>query len=107
MSGIDKTNASYRQAEGVRHRSQLTVIPFNSAIILQELIMKAAKAENTAPSALAQLARAWSELEERKRIIKMKPLPKAIDVTPRKRQARPPAAFVELPQAQVEPPKTT
>ncbi len=68
--------------------------------------MKAAQAENTTPSALSQLARAWSELEERKRVIKMKPAPKPVDVSKPRKSSRKAAAFVELPQAQVEPPKT-
>jgi hypothetical protein len=35
----------------------------------------------TAPSARAQVARAWDVLEERKRLIRMKPKPKDIDTT--------------------------
>ncbi len=32
------------------------------------------------PSEIASLAKAWDTLEERKRILRMKPAPKAIDV---------------------------
>jgi hypothetical protein len=39
---------------------------------------------------LALLARAWTDLEDRKRILRMKPLPKAIDVSPAKTAARVP-----------------
>lgn len=61
---------------------------FTQAIELQRLAMDAAHHPKTSPSALAQLMRAWSELEERKRIIRMKPAPKPIDVTAKpKRQA--------------------
>lgn len=35
------------------------------------------------PGQLATLVKAWDTLEERKRIIRMKPAPKAIDVTPK------------------------
>ena len=53
---------------------------FMQAKELQALLMDAARdAECTGP-ALAQVARAWSELEERKRVLKMKPKPKDIEV---------------------------
>ena len=32
------------------------------------------------PSELASLSKAWNELEERKRILRMKPMPKPVDV---------------------------
>ena len=107
MPGITLANSQFCQAKQARHRSNLTVIPFETAIRLQELIVQAAEAPETTPAALAQLARAWSELEHRKRVIKMKPDPKPIDVTPRNRKSqRKAAAFVELPQAPEPPPKT-
>jgi hypothetical protein len=37
--------------------------------------------EKVTPSALAQLARAWCECEERKRILRMKPKPRDVDVS--------------------------
>ena len=57
--------------------------PYHKALELQELVLAAAKKETTTPSALAQLARAWAVLEEQKRILRMKPKPKDIDVDPR------------------------
>ena len=44
--------------------------------------MEASRKRETTPSALSQLARAWSDLEERKRILRMKPKPKDVDVSP-------------------------
>lgn len=42
------------------------------------------------PTQLAALTGAWDKLEERKRVIRMKPAPRAIDVTPKpKPVARP------------------
>jgi hypothetical protein len=46
--------------------------PFRQAVILQRLAFKAAHQKGIKPSALSQLMRAWSELEERKRILKMR-----------------------------------
>ena len=54
---------------------------FAQAKELQQLLMDAAREPECTGPALAQVARAWSELEERKRIIKMKPAPKPIDVS--------------------------
>ena len=45
------------------------------------------------PGELATLAKAFDTLEERKRIIRMKGLPKAVDVAPRRKPAR--ATFTE------------
>lgn len=51
-------------------------------------------AEDLAPKDLAALTGAWEKLEERKRILRMKPLPKAQDVSVKeKRVAR--ATFTE------------
>ena len=100
---ITEQNAVARQAKQVEHRRQLTSVPFETAVELQTLIVSAAKNGETSASALAQLARAWSELEDRKRIIKMKPLPKPIDVTERKARSVPnSASFTETP-AQAKP----
>lgn len=68
--------------------------------------MVAANSEEITPAALAQVARAWSDLEERKRILRMKPAPKPVDV-PLKRAKRKPsvqgADLVPMPQV-VKPP---
>lgn len=52
------------------------------------LLADALKPETTAP-ARAQVARAWCELEERKRILRMKPKPKDADVSKDKPKKRP------------------
>ena len=52
--------------------------------------MAQANNKKTAAQALAQLARAWTDLEERKRILRMRPKPKDIDteaLAHRKRKA--------------------
>ncbi|MGO8928292.1 MAG: hypothetical protein ACLQU3_15600 [Limisphaerales bacterium] len=50
---------------------------------MQDVLAKDALDPETTPSARAQVARAWEVLEERKRILRMKPKPKDIDVTPK------------------------
>jgi hypothetical protein len=51
--------------------------------------MADARRETTTPAARAQLARAWDVLEERKRILRMKPKPKDVDVTKAARARQP------------------
>lgn len=73
--------------------------PYQQAVDLQRIIMAKSQADDVAGSVLAQLARAWSELEERKRVLKMKPAPKPIDVslaqTKKPRRTPGDAAFAE------------
>ncbi len=54
---------------------------YHQACELQDLMLRDARDDKTTPSQRAQLARAWSELEERKRILRMRPKPKDIDVS--------------------------
>ncbi len=49
--------------------------PLTEAVELQKLCMKLARAPKVRPLDLAALARAWDVLEERKRILRGKPLP--------------------------------
>jgi hypothetical protein len=51
---------------------------------MQEMLMADALNPELPAVARAQVARAWSELEERKRILRMKPKPKDIDTEKRK-----------------------
>lgn len=77
--------------------------------------MTSAKEEETTPSALAQVARAFAVLEELKLRIRMKPAPKpvdvaALDLAKRKRQA-PAKGFTETaqeakPKLATKPPET-
>lgn len=55
--------------------------PYHDACALQRLLMSAAESGTTKPSDLAQVARAWDVLEERKRVMRMKPAPRPIDTT--------------------------
>ena len=58
---------------------------YRDAKELQRLLMHDARDPGLKPITRAALARAFCELEETKRKLKMKPLPKAVDVTlPRK-----------------------
>jgi hypothetical protein len=47
---------------------------------LQRMLYQTALDPETTPSARAQVTRAWCELDERKRIVRMKPKPRDVDV---------------------------
>lgn len=70
---------------------------YAQALSMQAALLKDALDEETAPAARAQVARAWNELEERKRIMRMKPKPKDIDVSTTKHKPRKPIEPQELP----------
>ena len=53
------------------------------------------KVGDLSPGQMAQLVNAWETLEERKRKIRMKPLPKAVDVEKAKKKGPPVATFRE------------
>ena len=55
--------------------------PLSTAVELQHLLVEKAHSKDCTPAAAAQVARAWCELEERKRILRMKPAPKPNDTT--------------------------
>ena len=55
---------------------------------MQDVLAKDALDPGITPSARAQVARAWCELEERKRILRMKPKPKDVDVAPNTKAPR-------------------
>lgn len=54
--------------------------PYRRAVELQRLVLEKARQDETKGAVLSGLARAYCELEETKRKLRMKPLPKAIDV---------------------------
>lgn len=69
-------------------------------------------------SGIAACYRAWCDLEERKRVLKMKPLPKSVDVTTYRRRNKksptPPPNFIPVAipesshgESQIESPKST
>jgi len=62
---------------------------------LQRMLVKDGVAPETTAPARAQAARAWCELEERKRIIRMRPKPKDMDVS--KDRARRPRPYQDHP----------
>lgn len=62
--------------------------PYKNAVKLQRLLIAAADKESVSPTELAAVARAWDVLEERKRVMKMRPAPKAIDPTKVNKPAR-------------------
>ena len=74
---------------------------FSQAVAMQRMLLADALKPETPPRERAQVARAWAELEERKRILRMKPKPKDVDVEKLKREEeRSPrkATFFEEPQ---------
>ena len=56
---------------------------YHTACQIQKKILVQMEAEELTPKDLAALTSAWEKLEERKRILRMKPMPKAVDVTPK------------------------
>ena len=101
--GINKQNAMEANCKSLELRQNLGPKPILQAIELQAIAMRDCRDEKTAPHIRAALMRAWCDLEERKRILRMKPKPRDIDVSKPRKSSRKPAAFVELPQAP-EPP---
>lgn len=55
--------------------------PYRSAVKIQRLVTAQALEAETKARELCLLARAFCELEETKRKLRMKPLPKPVDVT--------------------------
>jgi hypothetical protein len=53
---------------------------YHVACGIQKKILAQMEAAELTPKDLAALTSAWEKLEERKRILRMKPLPKAVDV---------------------------
>jgi hypothetical protein len=71
---------------------------------LQRLIITFSARESLRPAELSGLARAFCELEECKRKLKMRPLPKPIDVTPKLRQLNASTqAFIEASTDETDP----
>lgn len=68
---------------------------FSQAIAMQDMLFADALKPETPPRERAQVARAWAELEERKRILKMKPKPKDVAVDkPIRKQANPKKSLI-------------
>lgn len=58
-----------------------TTRPYRQAVELQQLLLRDARSSELKPVARAALARAFVELEECKRKLRMRPLPKSVDVS--------------------------
>jgi hypothetical protein len=70
---------------------------------LQEIALRDCRDAETKPNIRAALMRAWCDLEERKRILRMKGLPKPVGaIQTRKKSTTPKGlpSFLELPQGQ-------
>lgn len=63
------------------HRSRQRLSPISQLVDIQWVIYCHAVNPKTKAGECASLARAWTDLEERKRIMRMKPAPKAVDVS--------------------------
>ena len=66
----------------------------------ERLIMEDIRDPETTPSQRAQLAKALDTLLERKRIMRMKPKPKDVEVGARKRSSAPSIAPMPTPRAE-------
>ena len=62
------------------------------AVEIQLLLLQDMRDTKTTAASRAQLARAWSDIENRKRELRNRPLPKPVDVVEQKRRRAPPAA---------------
>lgn len=61
---------------------------YQVALELQQLLLEDCRRKDTKPAVRAVCARTWEILEERKRVLRMKPLPKSVDVSQAKEQRR-------------------
>jgi hypothetical protein len=92
MATNDLPNQPPKPASHAKHKSA-----YYTACEIQDTLKMDIDAPKTAPAARAQLARAWDALEERKRVLRMKPAPKPIDTTkmhPKHRPGSPGAASI-------------
>lgn len=72
------------------------------AIAMQKIAFELAQDPSTAPNTVSALMRAWCDVDERIRIIRMKPKPKDIDVSAAKATSArpaPPKVIPSLPKA--------
>lgn len=64
---------------------------------IQGLVMNDMRNPKTTPAARAQLARAWEAIEERKRILRGRPLPGSLKPEPKKAKPKPLPAITDEP----------
>ena len=53
---------------------------------IQKILLRDIESDKTTPSQRASLAKAYDALEERKRILRKQPLPKAVEVVPKNKK---------------------
>lgn len=71
----------------IKHGRRTTL---RDIVDMQELLVQSSKSPQVKPHDQAALVRAWCDLEETKRKIRMRPLPKSVDVS-KFRNARKPS----------------
>jgi hypothetical protein len=97
VSYFTKANAQEHASNGheVRHAASRKTA-YSNAVNLQQLVLSDAQAAEVKPGLRARLVDAFIQLEELKRKLKMRPLPKPIDVSHKKAKSRPTGpAFTE------------
>ena len=67
---------------------------FTQILEMQDTLRRDALNPATPPRERAQVACAWERLEERKRILRMKPKPKDIDVSKKEKRGLPPSKLM-------------
>ena len=77
--------------------------PIRQVKQIQRLIYEATKDEKCDKRELAQLALAWERLEERKRVMRMQPAPKPVDVS----KLKPKRKVTPAERLDAEPPEPT
>lgn len=82
----DPTEAGEASAK-VRQQS-----PYSQALELQRIALRDCRDDETTPAQRAQAMRAWCDLEDRKRIIKGKGLPKSVPANNEPRKSKRSAA---------------
>ena len=79
---------------------------FTQIVEMQALLLKDCKDEKTPAGYRAQCVRAWDVLEERRRILRMRPKPRDIDVSDhvakRKASRLPPPLILEQPPTEAD-----
>ena len=76
------TAATTTNGHGKRKKS------YDVALELQQLLLEDCRKQDTKPAVRAVCARTWEILEERKRVLRMRPLPKSIDVAKDREQRK-------------------
>lgn len=59
---------------------------YSMACTIQRKLLAMMDSGKTGPSQLATLSNAWEKLEERKRILRMKPKPRDVEVKPKEKR---------------------